>query len=158
MGWMLAIGATTANGGRIVTHRRTFSCWAIIRPAEDIPGEWVAHCLDFDVVSQGRSPEHALDMIQEATAMTICDDLNGDRDPMVRRAPGEDWALLYEVVRKGTRFDTIGDASSAASGLAGQSSMIAVQFLIELQERTAEVPATQIPFFLLPSSELRAIV
>ena len=50
---------------------RTFSCWALIYPSLDVEGEWVAHCLDFDIVSQGTSPGHAGTMIREACGIVV---------------------------------------------------------------------------------------
>jgi len=90
-----------------VLHREWFPCWALIRPAEDLPGQWVAHCLEFDVVSQGDSPKHALEMIVEATAMVIEDDLNSDRNPHSRRAPSEFWDELRRIQERGQKVDDL---------------------------------------------------
>jgi len=54
--------------------------------AEDVPGCWVAHCLDFDIMSIGDSPQHALEMVREAVGLALADDLNHGRDPHERRA------------------------------------------------------------------------
>lgn len=80
-----------------------FRLWALIERSPDIEGEWVAHCLDVDVVSQGTSVMHALDMLGEAVMMTIVEDLDGGSDPLLRRAPNEYFERLHKVVMSGDR-------------------------------------------------------
>ena len=84
-----------------MVDRRVYDCWVILESAEDIPGEWIAHCLNFDLVTQGRSPLHALEMAIEACNMVVIDDLNAGRDPIERAAPHEDWTLLEKIVKEG---------------------------------------------------------
>ena len=67
-------------------------------PAEDVPGIWVAHCLDFDVVSQGTSLSDAMGMIREAVELTVIDDLGRGLDPHLRRAPKEEWDAFWGAV------------------------------------------------------------
>lgn len=80
-----------------------FASWVFVEPAEDIPGLWVAHCLDFDVISQGESPKSAVDSVTEAVAMTVVDDLENGLDPNDRRAPAEFWDQLAHVLRHGNQ-------------------------------------------------------
>lgn len=40
--------------------------WILIQPAPDLPGQFVAHHLETDVVSQGDDPRQALAMCREA--------------------------------------------------------------------------------------------
>lgn len=88
----------TGQSGRIMGC----TVWALIQPAETIPGEWVAHCLHLDVVSQGRSIEHALDMLREALEMIVSDDIAQGLDPLDRhKAPDEDWLTLASVIKNG---------------------------------------------------------
>lgn len=35
-------------------------------PAEDVPGQWVAHVIELDLITQGNSLRHALEMAGEA--------------------------------------------------------------------------------------------
>lgn len=65
------------------------------------PGEtcWVGHCLDLDVVTQGRSEDHVLDMLREACGMVVGDDLVNGRDLSERRASPEHWADLARLIR-----------------------------------------------------------
>jgi predicted RNase H-like HicB family nuclease len=78
-----------------------FNLWLLIRPSKDIPGEWLAYCPDVDVVTQGRSLEHAYRMGREAVLMVLEDDLAGGRDPLERRAEAKQWAKLRSVLLGG---------------------------------------------------------
>jgi predicted RNase H-like HicB family nuclease len=67
----------------------------LIREAEDLPGCWVAHCLDWDVVTQGESPLAAAESIAEALALVAQTDIADGLDPDERRsAPAEAWAAF----------------------------------------------------------------
>jgi predicted RNase H-like HicB family nuclease len=74
---------------------RTYDLHIVIHPAEDVPGQWVSHCLEFDVISQGNDARHALEMVSEAIELTVLDDLAIGRDPRDRRAPQEDWDEMW---------------------------------------------------------------
>jgi predicted RNase H-like HicB family nuclease len=76
--------------------------WVLAYPAEDVPGQWVGHCLDLDVVSVGTSLDDALRMTAEAVALCLQWDAESGLDPFARsKAPGEAWELLDRVVREG---------------------------------------------------------
>lgn len=84
------------------SNKLVVTSWVLIEPAEDIPGAWVAHSLDFDVISYGDSPQDAIDCICEAVAMTVTDDLSDGRDPHARKpAPEKYWDRLLQVLRHG---------------------------------------------------------
>jgi predicted RNase H-like HicB family nuclease len=88
--------------------------WVMVEPAEDIPGLWVAHCLDLDVISQGDSPSEAVESVREAMEMTVLDDLNSGLNPSERgRAPEEFWARLAHVLKHGSEVK-IADVSGPA--------------------------------------------
>lgn len=78
-----------------------FASWVVVEPAEEIPGVWVAHCLDFDVISQGNNPKLAIEAVNEAVAMTVVNDLCEGLDPEDRRAPDEYWEQLAHVLKNG---------------------------------------------------------
>lgn len=59
--------------------------------SKDVPGYWEAHCLDLDVVTQGRTLGEAVIAVREAMLMVIEDDLRMNIDPLRRRAPDEFW-------------------------------------------------------------------
>jgi len=42
-----------------------FPLLVVIYPASDIKGQWIAHCLETDVVTQGDSTDHAFEMMAE---------------------------------------------------------------------------------------------
>ena len=75
------------------TERET--ALVLLYPAADVPGEWVAHVLDYDLVTQGRLPDHAVEMAEEALAIVLSE--GGTR----RRAPEEEWQRAYGVMRDG---------------------------------------------------------
>jgi predicted RNase H-like HicB family nuclease len=77
--------------------------WYVIERAASIPSEWVAHCLDFDVVTQGRDAKHAFEMLQEAVGMVVVDDLQAGRDPRARRAPEEHWQRMSKMLDSAER-------------------------------------------------------
>jgi predicted RNase H-like HicB family nuclease len=78
-----------------------FSSWVIVEPAEDLPGVWVAHWLELDVISQADSPQNAIESITEAVAMTVVDDLKNGFDSDQRRAPAEFWDRLAHILKYG---------------------------------------------------------
>ncbi|HVY65901.1 MAG TPA: hypothetical protein VHH11_13850 [Gammaproteobacteria bacterium] len=79
---------------------RHFNVWVLARPAADLPEQWIAHVLNLDVVTQGNSLAHALDMAVEATLMVLSDDIAEGRNPQARRpAPPECFKELHEVQR-----------------------------------------------------------
>ncbi|MFO0586766.1 MAG: hypothetical protein U0441_04475 [Polyangiaceae bacterium] len=83
-----------------------YNLWFFVKRAEDVPGQWVAHCLDMDVVTQGSSISHALHMLVEAVAMSIVHDQQHGKDPFAgRRAPEEYWEELYSLQERGERVD-----------------------------------------------------
>jgi len=77
----------------------------LIHQEKGLDGQWVAHCLNLDLVSQGNSPEHAIQMIFEATAQVVADDLRSGQDPAGRRpAPKELWELFSKTQFTGYRI------------------------------------------------------
>lgn len=89
-----------------MTETRLFSGWVYISRAEDLPGVWVAHCLDFNIVSQGDSPVHALEMVHEALTGTLVDDIARGFDPDKRRSETDpsDWALLLQLLKRASKI------------------------------------------------------
>jgi predicted RNase H-like HicB family nuclease len=77
-------------------RRYPFNLHVVLWPAEDIPGQWLAHCLELDVVSQGNSLPHALEMVKEAVGDVLVSDLQRGLDPGRRRAPQEEWDHMWE--------------------------------------------------------------
>src|SRR4051812_46180281 len=87
---------------RMESNKLVITGWVLVEQAQDIPGTWVAHFLDFDVISHGESPKDALDCVAEAVVMAVTDDLNDARDPSMRpRAPEQYWDRLVRVLKHG---------------------------------------------------------
>jgi hypothetical protein len=84
---------------------REYTFWFVFRRAKDVPGEWVGHCLDLDVVTQGTSLQHTMRMLGEACAMIVCDDVQAGRDPLDRRAPQAHWDCMFNMVAHGQTVD-----------------------------------------------------
>ncbi|MBS2028705.1 MAG: hypothetical protein JST54_12460 [Deltaproteobacteria bacterium] len=95
-----------------------FDYWVTVRPSEDVPGQWVAHCLNIDVVSQGNSLAHAFEMIMEASLQTVMDDVAAGRDPDERRAPQEFWTDLWKTMPKTRTFSQIPKGAKIACAIA----------------------------------------
>lgn len=75
------------------------SILSITLDRDDATDQWTAHALEFDVVSQGTSPKHALEMVQEAVELVLADDVHQGRDSTTRRAPEEEWVEFRKTQR-----------------------------------------------------------
>jgi predicted RNase H-like HicB family nuclease len=61
----------------------------------EIQGIWIGHCLEMDLVSQGISPGHAREMIDEAIRLVADARIADGQSPFdIRPAPPEYWAML----------------------------------------------------------------
>jgi predicted RNase H-like HicB family nuclease len=89
---------------RVAETNRVYSAWVLVHPADDLPGAWIAHALDFDVVAHGESADHALRMAVEAVEMVLEDDLADSFDPYARRAPAPFWEQLQFILEHGVRM------------------------------------------------------
>lgn len=68
---------------------------ALIYPSRQVSGQWVAHCLELDLVTQGNSEKHALEMMAEAVELVAEENVRNGLPPLVfRSAPVADWNLL----------------------------------------------------------------
>jgi predicted RNase H-like HicB family nuclease len=83
-----------------------YTAWLVISRAKDVPGEWVAHALEFDVVTQGSSAEQAREMAIEAVRMVLEEDLREGRDPFAHRAPEDCWQPLLQIWTHGHPITT----------------------------------------------------
>lgn len=63
-------------------------------------GEWVAHCLDLDIVSTASTPERAMDELAEAVGAQFWYARNHNNfEYLFRPAPAEAWQKLGEILR-----------------------------------------------------------
>ena len=60
---------------------RDQTTWVLVTRSCDLPGQWVGHCLNLDVVSQGDSIEHAFQMVQEAVQFLVEEDVQAVKKP-----------------------------------------------------------------------------
>jgi predicted RNase H-like HicB family nuclease len=89
------------GGSELPQADGVYTAWVIISPAEDVKGAWIAHALEFDVITQGDSAAHAFRMIAEAVALFLDDTLRRGGNPTARRAPPECWEPLLELFTHG---------------------------------------------------------
>lgn len=77
----------------------------IVRPCADVPGDWEAHCLEFDVLAQGGSAEQALRAAEESARVVVREDLKLNRYPYSRRAPQGYWDLRHAIITEGVTVE-----------------------------------------------------
>jgi len=76
-----------------------FPLRVVLYPAPDLEGQWIAHGLETDVVTQGDSAQHALAMMADALqALTDYQALRRRPALRLRPAPTEIWDLAAEAV------------------------------------------------------------
>jgi predicted RNase H-like HicB family nuclease len=74
-------------------------------PSEDIAGQWIVHCLELDVVTQGDSAENAVQMLDDALNILAYENMKDGRPPFeFRSAPPEDWELYRRAEPIGTHL------------------------------------------------------
>lgn len=84
-------------------EQRFYTGWVLVeRDPEAEEQVWVAHCLDFNIVSSGRTVREAIDSVYECVSVAVCDDLNAGLDPHGRnKAESEEWDRLWKIVHDG---------------------------------------------------------
>ena len=76
-----------------------FPLRVVLYPAPDVRGQWIAHGLETDVVTQGDSAEHALAMIADALQSLTTYQARHRRPALrLRPAPKEVWDLAADAV------------------------------------------------------------
>ena len=114
-----------------------FPLRVVIYPAPDMKGQWITHGLETDIVTQGDSPEHAMEMMADALKTTIDyaarhQFSSVQRLPFtLRSAPREVWDLIGESEREQESRSSSGrgcpaDFSRYPQGLARNSHLIGV--------------------------------
>lgn len=88
----------------MTVRRAIHSLWFIARQSDDVPGDWEAHCLEFDLLSQGRTPHEALELCLDAAAIHVRESLRDGSDPYATRAPNEFWNLRNSIVEVGEKL------------------------------------------------------
>lgn len=118
-------------------EERNYNVWIVAQPSKQVDGEWVAHCLDFDIVSQGKSFEHAITMVLEATSMVVFEDLVVGHDPSDRRAPESYFQSLSKVISNGTKVPLKDALAKPKSGC-----VYAVTFHLKVERVAVAAPDT----------------
>lgn len=70
----------------------------LVYEAQDVPGLWIGHCLDHDLVVQTSSAREAVDALYKALATV---------EPKTRQAPMPYWLHLYTALAEGRRCTTM---------------------------------------------------
>jgi len=134
-------------------HVREYNFWFVFRRAKDVPGEWVGHCLDLDVVTQGTSLQHAMRMLGDACYMTVCDDVQAGRDPQDRRAPQPFWDCMFNMVAHGRTVD-FGKLDERTAGFIACNVVFGCRFAqaaSSVQESVQAEPDLAVPLTLMGS-------
>ena len=91
----------------------------LLTPSKDLPGQWVAHTLRLDLVTQGGSIEEAIEMAIDAVQMVVVDDLSHGLDPLERpSAEREAWETFLRVMQNGRALSTVLDRSKLTAVVA----------------------------------------
>ncbi len=135
-----------------MNNDKSYFCWVMITQSKDVPGEWVAHNLAFDVVTQGTSIQHALEMIGEASYMVVEDDLEHGRDPQSRQAPDECFDEMFKLTSDGQRIQ-LSDVLTPE----GQKSVraLVIQMALRFQHQRLRVTAGEgfdVPLAMMPKA------
>ena len=110
-----------------------YPVWILIKRSAEIEGQWVSHCLELDVVSQGDSAEDAYKMGVEASQLAMKWDIQEGLDPRGRpQAPAECFDDLHYLIEQGNRFEVDEALSSDFRVMA-----VRVEFDLEKLERLA---------------------
>lgn len=120
----------------------------LVTPSKDVQGQWVAHCLNIDVVTQGDSIQHAFAMAREAVMQVVEDDLAHGFDPLERPDADEScWRVMQQTVRQGRPLTGIADFQKVKAAI-GYLSIVVPNEALPEHARPAEVeimpPAWQI--------------
>ena len=130
----------------------------LIRQAPDIAGQWLAHCLNWDVLSHGSSPREAAAAIAEALVVTIEEDSHLGLDPSDRRpAPATYWEPFINAMKHGSPLNT--DRLDSVS--AGPGTLIAgTLYMVPLSKGVSPLPEVEQmpPPFVIRAIEDRAAV
>lgn len=77
----------------------TFPLRSVVYPAGDVKGAWIAHALDFDVVTQSDQRDQAVKMLEDAVNELVEYRTFAGLSPVeLRPAPEEVWELADRVV------------------------------------------------------------
>lgn len=90
-----------ASNPNLTFSLRTYQMTLLVRRDEDDRAVWIAHCLEFNVFGEGRTPAEACADLDEPIDFVVLSDLRDGRDPLDRRAPEAHWAEVDRVRKIG---------------------------------------------------------
>lgn len=106
---------------------------------EERSDEWVAYCLDLDLVTRGHSPTNALQKGQEAVLAHIQAEMASGLDPFRKSAPQRFWDRLRWVQSKGeyapdaeSRLRKFSDHGESLDGSGESIAMLGMQLVLML--------------------------
>lgn len=71
---------------------------AVVYPSRNLPGEWVSHCLELDLMSQGSSAHEAINLLVEAISLSAQWAMEEGLPPLeMKSAPPEAWKLYHDT-------------------------------------------------------------
>lgn len=125
----------------------------VVDRCAEIPGRWNAHCLEFDVMSWSDSISGALDLVREAIAMVLADDLAHGRDPLERSAAAEDWDAMWARLRLARAGELPAAAEKAPAFVVAETSVRVSHFV---PDQPAPTPEFARPVAFMPFAEASA--
>lgn len=99
----------------------------IIYEAPDLAGQWIAHCLETDIVTQGNSVADAIEMMAEAIELIAVQNVSKGRPPVVySTAPVEVFEMFKHAEDLATRIlripaDSVSNQINLSPHVVGQS-------------------------------------
>jgi len=122
---------------------REFS--VLVRREAGLEDQWVAHCLNWDLVSQGDSPAHAIQMVHEAIHIAIAEDVSDGFDPSERHsAPKALWELFARIQQVGTRISSA-DVDNFALSIGRPVCFAVVMYLLQACDAKSDDIADSAP-------------
>ena len=112
----------------------------LVSRAADLPGQWLGHCLDLDLMSQGNSIDEAMESMVEIVSLAMVEDLKEGLDPFQVRegAPEACWQEWMQITATGRPLSALtADQVSSVRALAVQ-----VQLELEIKQQPSLVPLT----------------
>lgn len=101
-----------------------FPLRVVLYPAPDLAGQWIAHGLETDIVTQGDSAQHALAMMADALqGLATYQAVRRRPSLQLRPAPREVWDLAADAVPLDLTAHVKGRRRGASSPSAGPWSL-----------------------------------
>jgi len=157
----MALEADSSNYGQpsvriyieMVSKLAEINLAVLVTPSSSIPGQWVAHCLNLNIVTQGDSIQHAIMMSREAVAQVVADDLLHGLDPLEREpADPECWAMVADIHHQGLALTAVEDPGRIRAALASLRVVVPTEALPD-HARPQEIEVEMLP----PAWQLAAL-